>query len=162
MSCCIGGLIMLSNLYNQTYTIINQIPTSQKNAKKRLWVKRYLKHCDKIGGVYDKTSGVLFLSDEAFTVYIKDWEHYRPAVWTNGGYYTLPDNTKSEYFTAARGDLIIFDKINDPAPVNGEEFDALIDKYKGMGGTLSDVMDYINYKNDGTPWRTNHIELIKR
>lgn len=153
---------MLSNLYNQTYTIINQIPTAPKNNKKRMWVKRYLHQCDRIGGIYDKTTGVLFRSNETFTVYIRDWEIYRPAIWTSGGYYALGDDMKPEYFTAARGDLVVFAEIDDPAPADGEEYDALIDKYKGMGGTVSDVLEYINYHADGTPWRTNHIEAVKR
>lgn len=162
MSCYMGALAMLSNLYNQTYTIINQIPTSQSNGKKRLWIKHTLRQCDSVGGIYDKTSGTMFLSDETFTVYIRSWQDYRPPVWTDGGYYALPDNIKPGYFTASSGDLIIFREIDDPAPADGDEYDALIEKYAKMGGTISDVEVYINYKPDSTPWRTNHIEIIKR
>lgn len=162
MICYIGELAMLSNLYNQTFTIINQIPTSQTNGKKCKWVKHTLRQCDKVCGIYDKTSGAMFLSDTTYTVYTRSWQNYRPPTWIDGGYYTLSDNVKQDYFTAAGGDLVIFSNINDPVPTDGEEYDALIEKYAKMGGTVSDVEEYINYKPDGAPWRTNHIEIIKR
>lgn len=153
---------MLSNLYNQTYTIINQIPTSAENAKKCAWVKHILKGCDRIGGIYDKTQGVMTLSSETFTVYCKEWQTYKPPAWLDGGYYALTDVEKAEYFTVAKGDLIIFGEVDDPAPADGDGYDALIEKYSLNGGTVNDVQVFVNYKADGTPWQTNHIEIIKR
>ena len=68
---------------------------------------------------------------------------------------------KGNFYTANVGDLIIFADIPDEVPETISEFTALTQKYKDIGGIISGVNVFINYKPDGTPWKTNHIELIK-
>ena len=38
---------------------------------------------------------------------------------------------------------------------------SIVNKYKDLGGTITKADAYIRFKADGTPWKTNHIELIK-
>ena len=60
------------------------------------------------------------------------------------------------------GDLVIFREIDDPAPTTLKEYNDIKLKYSKESGEAATVEAFINYHNDGTPWRTNHIELIKR
>ena len=113
----------LSNLYDKTFTIINQIPTSQTVATKIAWVKHTISGCEVVSGIYDKSEKTLY--------------------------------------TANVGDLVIFREIEDPAPTTLKEFNDLRTKYANEGGILTTVEAFINYHNDRTPWRTNHIELIR-
>lgn len=152
---------MLSNLNHETFTIINQIPQAPNIATKIAWKKYTLKNSDKKDGLYDKSSGTMIYKANSFTAYLKDWEHYKPPMWLNGGYYATKDVDKSNFYTANIGDLIVFADIPDPTPITTAEFTALTQKYKDIGGLISGVNVYINYKQDGTPWKTNHIELIK-
>lgn len=151
----------LSNLNHETFTIINQIPQAPDIATKRAWTKYTLKECDKKDGLYDKSSGTMIYKANSFTAYVYDWEHYKPPVWLENGYYKLADVDKGEFYTANVGDLIIFADIPDIAPTTTAEFAALTQKYRDIGGIISGVNVYINHKPDGTPWKTNHIELIK-
>ena len=151
---------MLSNLYDQTFTMINQIPASQDNPAKTAWTKRLLAGCDKVDGIYDKSSGGIVFKSSAFTVYCKDWEKYRAPLFTADGYYSLYRSDETLY-TANIGDLILFAAVDDPAPASVAEFNALRDKYRNCGGVITACECYINYKPDGTPWRTNHIEIVK-
>ena len=96
-----------------------------------------------------------------FTVYIKDWEQYKPPHWLENGFYALADVDKKGLYTANVGDLIIFADIPDVAPTTTTEFTALTQKYKDIGGLISGVNVCINYKPDGSAWKSNHIELIK-
>ena len=96
-----------------------------------------------------------------FTAYIYDWEQYKSPNWLNGGYYALADKDKGNYFTVNIGDLIVFADIPDTVPTTLQEFQTLVTKYKDNGGTVSSAQAYINYKSNGTPWKTNHIEAIK-
>lgn len=151
----------LSNLRNETFTIINQIPQSASVATKRAWKKYTLTGCDKKDGIYDRSSGTMVYKANSFTAFIYDWEHFMPPNWLKGGYYSLTDDEKSEFFTANTNDLIIFADIPDETPTTTAEFTALTQKYKDIGGLISGVNVYINHKPNGEPWRTNHIELIK-
>ena len=151
----------LSNLQNSTFTIINQIPQSISSAKKRAWFKHTLRKCGKQNGIYDRTGGTMLYKTNTFTAYIGDWERYMPPSWLNTGYYTLPDKDKANYFTVNVGDLIVFDDIDDSVPTTLQEFQALVAKYGDNGGTVTGFQEYINYKPNGEPWRTNHIEAVK-
>ena len=95
-----------------------------------------------------------------FTAYLKDWQNYREPNFSEQGYYSIYQTEKTLY-TANVGDLVIFREIDDPAPTTLKEFNDLRTKYANEGGILTTVEAFINYKNDRTPWRTNHIELIK-
>ena len=152
---------MLSNLNHETFTIINQVPQSQSVATKVKWCKATLKDCDKRDGLYDKSSGTMVYKANSFTAYINSWENYKAPTWLENGFYSMADVDKVDYFTANVGDLIIFADIPDVAPTTTAEFTALTQKYRDIGGIISGVNVYINYKPDGTPWKTNHIELIK-
>lgn len=148
-----------SNLNGQVFTIINQIPTSQTVTTKIAWKKYRLTDCGKRDGLYDKSSGTMAYRANTWTAYISDWKQYKPPTWLGGGYYALAD--KSEYYTANVGDLLIFYDIADNAPTTLQEFTALRDKYKDIGGVITSQEVYIKHKPNGTPWKTNHIELIK-
>ena len=152
---------VLSNLKNETFTIINQIPQSAAVSTKTAWKKVTLRRCSKTGGIYDRTSGTMVYKANTFTAYIYDWEQYKSPDWLNGGYYALADKDKGNYFTVNIGDLIVFADIPDTVPTTLQEFQALVTKYKDNGGTVSSAQAYINYNSDGTPWKTNHIEAIK-
>ena len=156
-----GGVAMLSNLNHETFTIINQIPQAPNIATKIAWKKHTLVSCDKRDGLYDKSSGTMVYKANSFTAYIKDWQSYKQPNWLKNGFYSLTDVDKNGYYTANVGDLIIFADIPDIAPTTIAEFAGLTQKYKDIGGIISGVNVYINYKPDGTPWKTNHIELIK-
>lgn len=150
---------MYSNLKNKTFTIINQIPQSAAVATKKAWKKSTVKDCGMINGIIDRTTGTMIYKANTFTAFIGDWKKYRAPDWLDGGYYALSD--KDKYFTVNVGDLIVFSDIPDLAPTTIQEFQALVTKYKDNGGTVSSAQAYINYKSDGTPWKTNHIEAIK-
>ena len=151
----------LSNLNGQVFTIINQIPQSQTVATKQAWKKYRLTDCGKRDGLYDKSSGTMLYRANTWTAYLQNWQHYKAPTWLDGGYYALPEDEKSKYFTVNVGDLLIFADITDAAPATMQEFNALRDKYKDVGGVITGQEAYINYKPDGTPWATNHIEAIK-
>lgn len=151
----------LSNLHRETFTIINQIPQSASIATKTAWKKHILTKCGKQNGLYDKSSGTMIYRANSWTAYIFDWQGYKQPNWLDGGYYMLSDEEKDNYFTANVGDLLIFGEIPDAAPTTIQEFNALATKYKDNGGIITGNEVYINYKPDGTPWKMNHIELIK-
>ena len=152
---------MLSNLKSEIFTIINQIPQSEEVATKKEWRKHTLNCCGKTDGILDKSSGTMIYKANSFTAYIFDWQKYLPPNWLDGGYYALSADEKCSFYTVNVNDLIIFADIPDDAPTTTAEFIALTQKYKDIGGLISGVNVYVNYKLDGTPWRTNHIELIK-
>ncbi len=151
---------MLSNLYDKTFTIINQIPTSQTVATKIAWVKNTVTHCDKVSGVYDKSTGTMEYKANNFTAYVKSWENYREPNFSDNGYYSIYKTGKGLY-TANVGDLVVFREIEDPAPTTLKEFNDLRTKYANEGGILTGAEAFINFENNGKPWETNHIELIK-
>lgn len=150
----------LSNLTDKTFTIISQIPTSTTVSTKIAWVKRVIKGCDKTDGIYDKSTGTMVYKANSFTAYLSDWQNYREPNFSDNGYYSLY-GTDDKLYTATAGDLIIFGEIDDPAPNNAQEFNNLRNKYANNGGILTGAEAFINYRGDGKPWRTNHIELIK-
>lgn len=151
----------LSNLNGQVFTIINQIPTSRAIATKVAWKKYRLDNCGKRDGLYDKSSGTMVYKANTWTAYIQNWQQYKKPNWLDGGYYSLTENEKEQYFTVGIGDLLIFSDIADSVPTNLTEFNALRDKYKDIGGIVTGTEEYINYKPNGAPWATNHIEVIK-
>ena len=67
---------------------------------------------------------------------------------------------KQHSYTIAVGDLIVFDDVDDVAPSSVAEFNALVNKYKNNGGTVTSSEAFINY-NGSTPWKTNHIEAVR-
>lgn len=152
---------MLSTLNNEIFTIINQIPQSPTVPTKIKWKKNILRNCDKKEGLFDKTSDTMVYKTNAFTVFTKDWQRYKAPHWLIDGYYALADVDKKDLYTANVGDLIIFADIPDVAPTTTAEFTALTQKYKDIGGIISGVNVCINYKPNGEPWKSNHIELIK-
>lgn len=152
---------MLSNLKNQTFTIINQIPKNAETATKTAWKKKVLRGCGMQSGIFDKTSSSMIYKANTFTAYISDWRGYKAPNWLDGGYYALSDKDKANYFTVNVGDLIVFAQVSDPEPTTLQEFNAMVLKYKDNGGTITGTNAYINFKPDGTPWKTNHIEAIK-
>ena len=150
-----------SNLNGQVFTIINQIPTSATVATKIAWKKYRLDKCGKDDGLSDKSSSTTAYTANTWTAFIYNWQQYKPPTWLGGGYYALADEEKANYFTANVGDLVIFSDVFDDAPTTLQEFNALRDKYKDMGGIVTRQEAYINYKPNGTPWPKNHIELVK-
>ncbi len=151
----------LTKLNNKVFTIINQIPTSATVATKTAWKKFRLENCKKDSQIRDASSGTMAFKANTWTAFIYNWQNYKPPLWSDNGYYTLTDEEKANYFTANVGDLVIFSDVFDDAPTTLQEFNALRDKYKDMGGIITGQEVYINYKPNGTPWKTNHIELIK-
>ena len=153
---------MLSKFGTKTFTIINQIPKSENDTSKTKWQKHILTHCDVRNGVYDKSTGVFSGRGNLWTVYIYDWQFYKPPIWSKDGYYFLDDLKKEKYFTVNVGDLIIFENIPDKVPTSISEFSELEKKYRQNGGTVSNCEAFIRFKRDGkTPWKTNHIEAVK-
>ncbi len=152
---------MMSDLFSETFTIINQIPQSQTVATKVKWKKHFISNCDRRDGIFDRSSGTMVYKANAWTVWCKDWQSYKPPLWINGGYYTLADDEKEDNWTANVGDLIVFAEIPDVEPTTVQEFQALVTKYKDYGGTITQAQSYINFRADGTPWKVNHIEMIK-
>ena len=152
---------MLSKLNNETFTIINQIPQAPNVATKVRWKKYTLHNCDKRDGLFDKSSGTMVYKSNSFTAFLTDWQHYKAPNWLEGGFYAMADVDKEGFYTANVGDLIIFADIPDETPTTIAEFTALTQKYKDIGGLISGVNVYINYKPNGLPWKTNHIELMK-
>lgn len=151
----------MSNLFSETFTIINQIPQSQTQANKVKWKKHFIHNCDRRDGIFDRSSGTMAYRANAWTVWCKDWKRYKPPIWTSDGYYALGDDEKDDFFTANVGDLIVFAEIPDVVPTTVQEFQALKTKYNDNGGLITQAQAYINYRPDGTPWATNHIEMIK-
>lgn len=152
---------MMSDLFSETFTIINQIPQSSTVATKVKWFKHIIHSCDRRDGIFDRSTSTMAYKANAWTVWCKQWDNYRPPMWVNDGYYALADDEKADFWTANVGDLIIFAEIEDVEPTSVTEYQALITKYKDYGGTITQAQPYINYKPDGTAWKTNHIEMIK-
>lgn len=153
--------MMMSDLFSETFTIINQIPASQTNASKAKWKKHFISMCGRRDGIFDRSSGTMAYRANAWTVWCKDWEKYKPPNWADNGYYTLGDDDKADCFTANVGDLVVFAEIPDTEPTTVQEFQTLANKYRDNGGTITSAQAYINYHADGKPWTTNHIEMIK-
>ena len=152
---------MMSNLFSETFTIINQIPQSPTVPTKVLWKKHFISNCDRRDGIYDRSDRVMAYKASAWTVWCKDWQRYKPPDWTNEGYYILFSEAKDNYWTANVGDLIVFAEIPDIVPTTVAEFQSLVNKYRENGGLITQAQSYINYRADKTPWATNHIEMIK-
>ena len=150
----------MSRLKNKTFTIINRIPTSPENAQIAAYEKYLLKGCDFRLGFFDKSAEAIVYKSNTWTAWLDDWQHYKSPTWLDGGYYALTADEKNGFYTANNGDLLIFADISDDAPRNTSEFQALVSKYKDLGGLISSAEAYINY-NSKKPWKTNHIELIK-
>lgn len=150
----------LSNLFDKTFTVINQIPTSQTVATKIAWVKHTISGCDVVSGIYDKSTGNMVYKANTFTAFLKDWKNFHEPNFFENGYYTIYMIDKNAY-TADVGDLVIFREIEDPVPTTPKEFNDLRTKYSKEGGVITEKTAFINYHNDGEPWRTNHIELIR-
>ena len=153
-----GGL---SNLKDKTFTVINRIPTAAGSAQIEKWIKNTLRGCDRLDGIYDRTNGTMVRAADTWTAWLGDWQSFKSPDWLDDGYYTLTDDEKARFYTANVGDLLIFNEIPDSAPTDERGFRALIDKYKSMGGIITGVKAYINYKPNGAPWHTNHIELTR-
>lgn len=151
----------LTEFNGETYTIINRIPKSAGTAETARFQKYTLNHCGRQGGIYDRTSGQMFYKANTWTVYLCDWQTFRPPNWMDGGYYALSESEQEKYFTANVGDLLIFADVSDAAPASISEFSALAAKYKDCGGMITGTEVYIRYKPNGTPWKTNHIEVVK-
>ena len=149
----------LSRLKNKTFTIINCIPTSESNPQIAEWRKYTLKNCGMQSGIYDKSAESMVYKANTWTAWLDDWQHYKSPTWLDSGYYALPD--KSKYYTANIGDLLIFEDIPDETPRNTHEFKSMAEKYKNMGGIFTAAQAFVNYRPNGTPWRTNHIEIVK-
>ena len=151
----------LSILNSDSFTLINQIPKSETVATKTAWRKNILTMCGKKDGIYDRSSGGMIYKANTWTAFIFDWQNYKKPLWTAGGYYALTQSEQAQWFTVSVGDLLIFADIPDTAPESLQEFNTLRDKYKDSGGIITGAEVYIRFKPDGTPWRTNHIEVIK-
>lgn len=149
----------LSNITDKTFTIINRIPVSASNAQITAYKKYVLKGCDVQNGFIGKSSGTMVYKSNVWTAWISDWQHYKPPAWSENGYYSM--SAKDGLYTANNGDLLIFADISDDAPKSQQEFQTLVNKYRDMGGLITEANPYINYKATGEPWRTNHIEIIK-
>lgn len=149
----------LSELNDEVFTVINQIPTSADNAATKAWHLYKLSKCDKKDGLYDKAKNQMYLQANTWTAFLSNWQAYKKPLWTDGGFYALED--KTAYYTVNIGDLLIFADITESTPTNRAEFEALKTKYKDCGGTVTGCEVYINYKPNGQPWKTNHIEVIK-
>ena len=157
----LDNAVGLSDLNTGVYTLINQIPASAESAAKTTWKKHYLPQCSKQYGLYDKSKEAMVYDANAFTVFCKNWQDYRRPLFVDGGYYALADAEQDKYFTVKPKDLIIFAKIDDPAPTSTAEFIALKNKYADLGGEVTGAEVYIHYRPNGEPWKTNHIEIIK-
>ena len=147
---------MMTNLFDKTFTVINQIPKSSFSGHKISWEKHLIKGCVCTGGMYDKSKKAISLSGGKFTVYIKDIEKFKPPCFsknTQDGYYSIPEDERKNFFTLGKGDLIVFDDIADDVPKDIEEYDALIEKYSENMLTVSGY-EVFNVKG----WQTNHIE----
>ena len=151
----------LSNLNNECFTLINQIPASETVMTKTAWRKHRLSKCAKKDGLYDRSSGGMIFKANTWTAFLYNWQYYKKPLWNNDGYYTLSESEQEEYFTVNVGDLLIFADIPDKVPESLQEFNALRDKYKEQGGIITGTEVYISFKNNGVPWETNHIEVIK-
>lgn len=152
---------MRSELFGETYTIVNQIPSSSVNAAKVLWKMRRLTQCGKRDGLWDKSSDTMIYHSGSWTVRCREWHSYKKPSWNEGGYYSLSDEDKPRYYTVSPGDLIIFGEISDAEPDSLSGFNALRDKYRDSGGIITGSEVFIHYYADGSPWITNHIKIIK-
>lgn len=150
----------LSPLNNLTFTLINQIPTSDTVATKIAWTKHVMQGCGKSSGIYDKSAGNMLYKANGFTAYLTEWRNYREPNFSKKGYYSVYD-TEKELYTANVGDLLIFREIEESAPTSVREFNNLRAKYTSEGGVITGAEAFIEFKANGKPWRTNHIELIK-
>lgn len=145
---------MLTDLCGKVFTVINKIPKSSFSGQKISWEKHIVKNCACVGGIYDKSKGTISNSGGKFTVYIKEIGKFKAPSFSAGGYYALEKDKRTNFFTLAKGDLIVFDDISGNAPESIEEYDALIEKY---GETAMTVSGYEMFCADG--WKTSHIEV---
>lgn len=151
----------LSDFNNQVFTLINRVPRDTETSATGSYIKHVLKNCGKKSGIYDRASGTMAYSANSWTAYLYDWKAYKPANWLDGGYYQMSAEEKANYFTVAVGDLLIFADIQDEKPATLNEFNAIKERYKDIGGIISSFEVYIQYKPNGEPWNTNHIEAVK-
>lgn len=149
---------MLSDLFDKTVTVINAIPKTEETPA--AWTKTVLSDCAVSGGIFDRSSGTMVYAANTFTVYARAWRKYRVPSFSDGGYYSVYP-TEKDAFTANAGDLVILCAIDEDAPQTAKEFNDLRTKYAREGGILSSAEAFIRFKPDGTPWETNHIEMIR-
>lgn len=146
---------MLSDLYNKTFTVFNQVQFSDGTK----WIKHKIRYCSAKSGIFDKSRNQMTYTATSWTMRTRDWKMYRPP--TENGYYALDNADMQKYFTVAVGDLIVFDDIPDSAPNDIKEFKTICDKYKNCGGIVSSAEAFINYDRCGNAWKTNHIKAVR-
>lgn len=147
--------MMLSELYDKTFTVFNQVRFSDSIK----WVKNKIRYCSKKDGIFDKSNNQMKYTASSWTVRTKDWKRYKEP--NENGFYSLENEQMKNYFTIAPGDLIVFDDVSDDAPNDIKSFKLLCDKYKDCGGIVSSAEAFIHYDRYANPWKTNHIKAVR-
>lgn len=151
----------LSNFNPQIFTIYNRITKGQESSEFAYAMRQRVENCASVGGVLDRTSGIMANRASTWTAFLHDWQRYKPPHWDKGGFYALSDSEKRGTYTVNVGDLIVFGNVTDKAPESLREFNALCEKYKNNGGVVTSCQAYIMFDAQGRPWSTNHIEAVK-
>lgn len=141
-------LMSLSDLKGCVFTLIHQAGAEK-------WMLFRLFDCGKRDGVFDRSGNQMVYRANSWTAFLGDWERYRKPGQLS------EEESKKGFFTVSPGDLLIFSDVADGVPTSIREFSALREKYRNNGGVISSVEVYIRYRPDGTPWKTNHIEVMR-
>lgn len=113
----------MTELFNKAVTIYNDI--AAESANPRRWDRCVVYKCNIQGGKADEANSTVVNVVNAKNVITKDVAHYKPYL----EYIKLPEETRSDYFTAKVGDFIIFEKVDDVV-ATAQEFSQLQQKYK--------------------------------
>lgn len=118
----------MKDLFTHKCTIYNVIPKNG-NVAAVYGNMRVVDRCFFEGNTISKINGTIIQNVYSKYFYTKDIQHYLPPLWVPGGYYSLHDVEKANYFTVATGDIIILAEVNDIV-ANSSQFNDLKTKYK--------------------------------
>lgn len=142
------------DLNTRTFTVYNTVPGTD-NSNPQYGFRKVINKCDaqqsfttvennNTSSITDKT---IFFSLEIDT--------YLPPVFLSGGYYSLAEEDRVNYYTIAPGDFIVFEVVEDEIDhSSSKEFNELKNKYKNIGMTVGEAFAYL----DGLP--IDHIEGV--
>ncbi len=142
------------NLNTHSFTVYNTVPATD-NANPQYGYRKVVTQCNAQQGYRVISDNNTQTVSNGTSFYSKDIATYLPPSFADGGFYVCTD--KANHWTLAPGDFIVFDVVEDEINhASSSEYNALKDKYKGIGMTVGTATAYLN----GLP--IDHIEGVSK
>lgn len=126
----------LSNLFNKKVTIYNDISADSVNPRR--FDRFVIEECNIQKGSLQSADGTVEKVVNALTVTTKNIEKYKTPI----EYAKLPVDEKDNHFTVQLNDFVVLAEVDDVV-TSGKEFQALQDKYRNNGFSVTAVNEYI-------------------